>query len=242
MFNSKKYAALFLLSCASFAASTLYANVAKRAVVVSFQHVMAEQKKAEMLKEIAQLFSKQTWQEMPKGIQILAICLYKHLADKVSIKELIIKNPYLAKYEKEIYELVTLDVPNQAMIELLKKLKQEDVILILATNKSQEVMGLLKAMYPELFAQFDAYYFGSQEHGYKPSNEFFVNLRTLVNNLASITIKQEYVYVDAHKKHCDAAQFADYNIRPIWFLSPEKLEENLVAWGYLPDLEGKFSH
>jgi len=96
-------------------------------------------------------------------------------------------------------------------------------------------MALLQNMYPEMFALFDSYYFGSYEHGYKPSNEFFVGLRNIINKLANITIKQEYVYVDANKKNCDAAQFADYNVRPIWFLSADKLEKNLVALGYLPE-------
>jgi FMN phosphatase YigB (HAD superfamily) len=234
MINSKKIAAVLLF----FSVLTMHASVvqaSKRAVVMSFQHVMAEQRKAEMLKKISQLFSKQTWQEMPRGIQILAICLYKHVTDKVSLKQMFAQYPHLAKYEQEIYELVTLDLPNQAMIDLLKKLKQEGVIVVLATNKSEEVMGLLQKMYPELFALFDAYYYGSNEHGYKPSNEFFVGLRNVVNDLAQITIKQEYVYVDANKRHCDAAQFADYNVRPIWFLSAEKLEKNLIALGYLPE-------
>lgn len=233
MINSKKIATIL---CFAFIGYTYaHVQISKRAVVIAFQHVMAKQQKAEMLRKIGQLFSKQTWREMPKGMQILAVCLYKHLTDHVSIKEVLIENPYLAKYEKDIYELVTLDIPDQGMIELLKKLKKEGVVLILATNKSEEVMAMLQKLHPEMFALFDGFYYSSQEHGYKPSNQFYVGLRYHVNKLADISIKQEYVYIDANKKHCDAVQFADYNVRPIWYLSVEKLEKNLIALGYLPE-------
>lgn len=235
MISTRKIAAVLFLSFSVFSVNASVVQSGKRAVVVSFQHIMAEQQKVELLRKIGQLFSKQTWREMPRGVQVLTVCLYKHMTDKVSLKEVFEHNPYLVKYEKDIYELVTLDVPNQAMIELLKKLKQEGVVLVLATNKSEEVMALLQNMYPEMFALFDNYYFGSHEHGYKPSNEFFVGLRNIINKLANITIKQEYVYVDANKKNCDAVQFADYNVRPIWFLSADKLEKNLIALGYLPE-------
>ncbi len=233
MITIKKIAALVFLAVG---AATIDARpVTKRVVTFAFQHVMATQQKGTMLKKIAQLFSRQQWSELPMSMKVLTVCLYRYMTHKVSLKQLMDENPYLLKYKDDIYNLITLDVPKQDMLDLLKKLKDDGVILILATSKSQEVIELLKTMYPELFAPFDVLYYGPDNQGHKPDNEFFVGLRKIVNQLADITIKEEYVYVDAHKKNCEAAQHADYNVRTITFQSAQKLEENLRAWGYFSD-------
>lgn len=233
MITIKKMAALVFILVG--AAALDARPVTKRVVIVAFQHIMATQQKGTMLKKIAQLFSRQQWSEMPRSMKVLSVSLYRYMTHKVSLKQLMDENPYLYQYKDDIIDLITLDIPKQEVIDLLKKLKEDGVILILATNKSQEVIDLLKMMYPELFASFDVLYFGSLDHGYKPDNQFFVGLRKLVNQLAGITIKEEYVYVDAHKKNCEAAQHADYNVRTITFQTAQKLEENLRAWGYFSE-------
>ena len=232
MITFKKIAVLVFILVG---AATIDARTLKRAAVFSFQHVMAKQQKGTMLKKIGQLFSQQPWGQVPKSFKVLSVCLYRYATDKVSLKQLMEENPYLLQYKDQIIELITLDLPRYDVLALVQKLKDEGVILILATNKSPEVIELLQKMYPELLASFDVLYFGSRDHGYKPANEFFVGLRKLVNQLAGITIKEEYVYIDAHKKNCEAAQLADYNVRTITFQSAAKLEENLKAWGYLSD-------
>ncbi len=143
--------------------------------------------------------------------------------------------PYLEKYEDEIYECMNvLEQPNEETIAILKRLKQQGVKLVLASNMHEDSFKINKSrLKPELFELFDFYHIAGEKNGRKPDPIYYKNLRRrmekkLCKNDDECITTMKAAFTDDLQENIEGSQIADVGIEGVHFTGAHKLEEDLV--------------
>jgi len=154
---------------------------------------------------------------------------------KLSVGMILLEYPELEKYRENLYYFSTLEKPIQGMPELIKKLKEKDVKVVLASNMNEDSLEYSKRTRPELFDLFDAYYVCNEKHGEKPNEKFYHGLRKKMNKRFWIDLAKEILFIDDKKQNVDGAFKADVNIKALHFKNIKQLLSDLVKAGYLEE-------
>jgi len=152
----------------------------------------------------------------------------------------------VTKYRDELYDSLQgdLEYVDPKMEELLKRVKENGVHLVLASNmhpdQYQENVDRLK---PDLFGLFEIHHIGDHENGRKPTKLFFDRLRKkmdkeLCNDNQECVKSMEIVNVDRKQDHIDGAQDAQVGFTNYRFAGDiEEFENELCAHGFLSEEE-----
>lgn len=228
---------LFSFLCLSFLATssmTVFCAAPAKVVAISFQKVIAHRHWNQVLGKVSDALVQIPLQDVPEAMMIVGSTLKLHFkGQEISLRALISQYPILADYEQAIYEIATTATYDQNVIAVLKMLKDQGVILVLASNTGADWIEYLKQTNSAIFGLFDLYCLGSDKNGKKPSLEYYKNMRTMINTFASITDEDEILFVDSCKTSVNAATNSDRNIEAIQFTSAEDLENKLIELGYL---------
>lgn len=227
----------FLFLTLFFASNTALfsATTSVRVVAISLQKIIAHRHWNQVFGKIAHGLRQVPLREVPEVLMITGKTLTLHFRGReISLQALIQQYPLLANYEQMIYEVATMATYNQDVIALLKKLKENDVILVLASNTSADLIDYLKENNADVFGLFDLFCIGTDKDGKKPSVQYFTKLRDMINNYAMLSNEDAIVLVDFSEKNVKTAmECSDLNIQALQFSSAQELEEELTELGYL---------
>jgi hypothetical protein len=209
--------------------SQVYTN-SKKIVAVSTQDVLSIRQDVAIAKKIVKFLWRK---DLRTNFFIYLGPLFNVLFDKkVSVEKLIADYPSLAKYKNKLYKIVAMSETMHETVDLLKELKRQGVLLVLAPDSAHDVVDYAKAKNPEMYGLFDSYYF-DPENKQKSDKSFYTKFREKINELAAVTHAHEVLFVDSNKAHADAANKANLNIVPHLFINATEFKEELIKKGYL---------
>ena len=158
----------------------------------------------------------------------------------LSIESILRDFPHLEKYEDEMYGCMNvLDQPNEETIAILKKLKQQGVKLVLASNMHEDSFEINKSrLKPELFELFDFYHIAGEKNGRKPDPGYYKNLRRRIEkkicNKEDECIKNmNVVFTDDLQENIEGSKQADVGIHGVHFSKAKKFEEDLTQRNFM---------
>lgn len=169
----------------------------------------------------------------------------------LNLKSILEDDPSLMKYEDDIYECIdVLEQPNKEMIDLLKELKQQGVVLVLASNMDENSFELNKSkIKPELFNLFDIYHIANNQNGRKPDPEYFKNMVQKIeesacqnNEECKQDLEIDCVFTDDLQENIQGAEKADLGIKSFHFNSSTKVNKfrkKLIRFEFLKKFEEK---
>lgn len=169
----------------------------------------------------------------------------------LNLKSILEDDPSLMKYEDDIYECIdVLEQPNKEMIDLLKELKQQGVVLVLASNMDENSFELNKSkIKPELFNLFDIYHIANNQNGRKPDPEYFKNMVQKIeenacqnNEECKQNLEIDCVFTDDLQENIQGAEKADLGIKSFHFNSSTKVNKfrkKLIRFEFLKKFEEK---
>lgn len=144
-----------------------------------------------------------------EGVRVLAMQYPEH-------------EPYIRAYDERWVE--TIPGAIDGTVEILRKLKAQELPLYAITNFNDEKFAITKEMF-DFLSWFDDIVVSADEKLIKPDPAIFhVLLRR--NNLDAASC----VFIDDSAKNCDGAR--DVGMKAIHFQAPEQLEQELRAHGF----------
>ena len=209
------------------------ANQETIVVYCDYHGVAAEKKKLKMAKKAAKL-----WWNNPQDsglfIEALGYSVVKRLMGaKLSISDILNHAPKLRKYEKELYHLATLEKPIVGTLETLKKLKeQKNVVLVLASNMTEDSFEYNKRTKPEIFGLFDYYYIASPENGEKPDLKYYHGMCEIEKQIPNLKNVKRF-FLDDKQSNVLGARKANLGIHGIRFKNSAQLVKKFIRIGLL---------
>lgn len=207
---------------------SLPVNAAIKGIIAADCHgVIVKSKKWKREQEVA-LFVYNHWFELPMIVKIAIKLLYKRYnKEKITVARVLQEFPELEKYRENIYNFITLQEPIDEMIELLKSLKEQGYVVVLASNMAPDTFEHNKNKKPELLDFFDFHFLASDEHGSKVDDQlsyaqlfiaknkssYFAKLREKINDYADVTDDTEIFFIDDRIQNVQAANESNLNIR-----------------------------
>lgn len=140
--------------------------------------------------------------------------------------------PVLEKYHDDVYHFVKLRSFFRGTLEIIKKLKKQGVIVILASNMAQDTLDYNKKIRPTLFDLFDVHYTSIDEHGPKMEPRFYTCLMQTIHELTA-EAEVAVAFIDDDQRNIDKALESGVSLDAILFTNPEQLEQKLIELGYL---------
>lgn len=192
--------------------------------------VIVESKKWKRHRKISLLVLRHLY-DLPFMTKMAFKILYKYFnQEKLSMLGVFQEFPELEKYRDEIYDIRRLESPIPSMISLLKKLKDEGYLLVLASNLEPDVFEYNLKTCPEYLDFFDFHFLSKDETDItgtayisKPNPQYFVALRKKVNEYAGVGDDVEIIFIDDRTENVEsAAQQLDLNIRAV---TPEEFKK-----------------
>ncbi len=174
------------------------------------------------------------YEALPLGLylapQILYFCLSESL---ITVEGLLKKFPVLEKYRDEIYGFVKLQGLNEDVVALIKKLREQGVIIVLASNIHVDALVYNKKLMPEIFELFDILYTCAESNGnYKSEKNYFEHLYTYLS-----TQLEEHnlciAYIDDDYSAIKSLEMIQRPIQGFHFTTSQKLENALHEFVYL---------
>lgn len=244
-FNWKQLLLLGLF-CSSF--TTVLGQI-KGIIAADCHGVIVKSKKWKRHQEVALFVGKHLY-ELPMIVKVGLKLLYKRYKhEKITMQGVFHEFPELETYREDIYNFITLQDPVDAIIKLLKRLKEEGYLLVLASNMASDTYEYNKKKCPELLDFFDFHFLASEENGSKVDDQlgcdqvfisksksnYFVKMREKINAYANVGNDMEILFIDDRVHNIEAANKTHFNIRGIL---PEELENECNALGiFLGEIE-----
>lgn len=153
---------------------------------------------------------------------------------KLTIGQILTDYPDLELYRDDIYEFIRLRNVIKGTIQIIKKLKGQGVIIILASNMAQDSFEYHRKSMPDLFDLFDVYYISVERHGTKKETCFYQCLRETIQDL-TLCNDVDIVFIDDDQRNITKAQESKADLDAILFTTPEELEKDLIDLAYLQE-------
>ena len=154
-----KYFFLFMLFCCSthLRGEQQDVVVTKKVLVVAGDGVVFKNKMWKKQRDTL-VFALRHYNELPLMIFTSIGLAYKALRrQKLTVASVLQSFPALEHYKHEIYDFITFENPNQEVIALLKKLKEQGFLLVFAAPIIQESYDYNKQLRPDIFSLFDVF-------------------------------------------------------------------------------------
>lgn len=222
---------ILVLACSTFI-GTNFVQAGVKAVAFDCHGVLVERRPWTVQLGIAR-FLYHHYDAIPLAFTIGPQLLYSWFkGTKLNVAQILYDFPDLKQYKDDIYEFIRLRNIIQETIALIKRLKEQGVVIILASNMAQDTFDYNRKIRPKFFDLFDIFYISVEEHGTKKDPYFYQCLKETVQDFTGST-DVDIVFVDDDQRNIDKALEAETGIDTILFTNPEELEEELIELGYL---------
>ncbi len=170
--------------------------------------------------------------EFPMLLRVALVLAYKKLrGQKLSVGIVLKEFRELQKYKDEIYNFITLEEPDEELIEVLKKLKLQGIKLVFTTSMMKESCDYNKQIHKDIFDLFDDVLFVSGIKMHKLQKEYYHELRSMINEKYKPSDAPELILIDTN---VSAAQQPEIKMQGLLFSSVEALEKDCVEKFTLP--------
>lgn len=173
------------------------------------------------------------YEVIPKSCIILPKLLYHWFhGTELTVTNIINNIPELQPYKDVLYEFVKLKKPILKTIEILKKLKQNNIIIVLASNIHEDAFAYNKEIMPEIFELFDVCYTRLESNNISKENaHYFLNMYNFICTAIGHT-NVHVLFIDDDYNNVVIAQNVHEALSAVHFVSAEKLEADLVKKNY----------
>jgi FMN phosphatase YigB (HAD superfamily) len=174
------------------------------------------------------------YEVLPKSCIILPKLLYYwYQGVELTITNIINYIPELQPYKEVLYEFVRLKKPITKTLELIKKLKQNNVVIVLASNIHEDAFAYNKMVMPEIFELFDICYTRAESNGtLKQEMDYFLQMYSVIYSKIGHSNFQ-ILFIDDDYENSVVAKNSHESFDAVHFTSPEKLEVTLLEKSYL---------
>jgi HAD superfamily hydrolase (TIGR01509 family) len=150
----------------------------------------------------------------------------QQIAAEQVIDQLVPLYPQLNLFIPTITEMINAQTPIEGTVEIIKKLKEKGFTLYILSNIGDRVLKDMLTKFPDIFSNFDDFFFCSPEYDYirKPNPQYYKYFLEKFNLKAD-----QVIFVDDLVKNISAAD--NLGIHGILFHCPEQLEREITSLG-----------